>query len=207
MFIGTCNFNNMYNGSFVSKSNAFKLLDYFFEHGGEGIDCAYNYNFAKPVIEEWLNKNNYPVKIIMKIWNKDEIEKCFESLGLNKIFCIFNRNYKSDNNLLALQEYKKNGLINEYGASVYFEHELLQQYNNYHLPMSIPESNLDTLFMFSNVYLRSIFNYSYPKDIDKSLKIYYSWKEHERIDLNHRIYPVMGVSTIEQIKFNLENFK
>lgn len=201
MVLGTCNFNWEYNGSFVSKEDAFKLLDYFYAHGGRIIDTAYNYH-GNGIIKEWLKNNpGNELKIMTKVWNESE---CWY---IDYVYCVFSRKSNNDELINALKILKNNGDINKYGISIYYPNELRQDVNAFHIPAStLFIDYLDTMLLHADVFVRSLYNL-HGKIINNALSMFECFKIHERPDLNHHVYPVIGVSNLKQLKENMELFK
>jgi len=203
MVLGTCNFNYLYNGSKIEYKDCFKLLEYFEQNGGKIIDTAVNYH-SHDIIREYGWKG----KIITKVWKESEINQCFEELKVDKIYCIMARNSKDNDLLYALKEKQKQGLIEKVGISIYYQNELRQDVNAFHVPPAKwVRSDIETMVLHGDVFIRSFFNYFNPKDIKQSEIYYKDFKRFERKDLNHVIEAVVGVDNLEQLKQNLEIFK
>lgn len=204
MVLGTCNFTHEYNGSCVSKDDAFKLLDYFYEHGGRIIDTAHNYH-GNGIIKEWL-KNNHgnDLKIITKIWKSEELYDC---LGIddNGIYCLMIRNSKDDSIFERVRQFKS--CIEKIGTSIYYPNELRQDVNAFHIPASpLFIDYLDTMLLHADVFVRSLYNLG-DRYIGSAIDRFDLFKGHERPDLNHYVYPVIGVSKVDQLKENMDWFE
>ena len=123
MILGTCNFGQNYNDIEINKKDSLKMVDEFYRLGGRIIDTAANYK-SHSIIKEWLKQNRgNKLKIITKVWNEDEFYRCFEELGITKIYCIMAR----ENNLdiiRMLREFKNKGLIEKFGLSCYLPEEM-----------------------------------------------------------------------------------
>lgn len=204
MVLGTCNFNLKYNGSFVSKEDALKLLDYFYEHGGRIIDTAYNYH-GNHIIGEWLENNpGNELKIITKIWKSEELYHCLENFADHGIYNLMVRNSKDDHLFNYVRQFN---CIGKVGTSIYYPNELRQDVNAFHIPAStLFIDYLDTMLLHADVFVRSLYNL-YDKKTNNAVDVFRHFKNHERSDLNHHVYPVIGVSNIKQLKENLELFK
>ncbi len=204
MVLGSCGWGVNYNGSNLPISECYKALEYFEKNGGEIIDTALNYPNAHDVLKDY----KWSKKIITKVWSIDEIDKCFDELGVDHIYCIMNRNVFDEKLREKLGEYQRKGLIDKIGASIYYpETELRQNYNAFHIHSFFNRDNLNTMFLHADIFLRTIFNRVYPKNINDALYIYKTYKDYERQDLNHRLYPVIGVSNLVQLKQDMEVFK
>jgi len=203
MVLGSCGWGVNYNGSNLSISECYKALEYFEKNDGEIVDTAPNYPNAHSIIKDY----KWSKKIITKVWSIDEIDRCFDELGVDHIYCIMNRNIFDDKLREKLGEYQKKGLIDKIGASIYYENELRQNYNAFHIHSFFNIGQLNKMFLHADIYLRTIFNCNYPKNIDLSKGVYRTFKNYERQDLNHLLYPVIGVSNLDQLKQDMRLFK
>jgi diketogulonate reductase-like aldo/keto reductase len=205
MVLGTCNFNHEYNGSFLSKENALKILDYFYANGGRIIDTAFNYH-GNDIIKEWLKNNpGNELKIITKIWKSEELYDCLEKFSEHGLSYLMIRNSKDDHLFNYSRQF--NSCIKKIGTSIYYPNELRQDVNAFHIPASpLFIDYLDTMLLHADVFVRSLFNMN-NKNIGHAIDNFEVFKRHERIDLNHHVYPVIGVSNIGQLKENMEWFK
>jgi len=203
MVLGSCGWGVNYNGSNLSISECYKALEYFEKNDGEIVDTAPNYPNAHSIIKDY----KWSKKIITKVWSIDEIDRCFDELGVDHIYCIMNRNVFDEKLREKLGEYQKKGLIDKIGASIYYESELRQNYNAFHIQSFFNTKYLDIMFLHADIFLRTLFNRMNPKDFVTATSWYTEFKWHERQDLNHRLYPVIGISNLDQLKQDMELFK
>lgn len=206
MILGTCNFQNNYNGVNLTFEKCNDLLNEFKKIGGEIIDTGFNYGNSQYVIGE----SSWNGKIITKIWEKKEIKETFQALKRDKIFCIMIRDNTDKELLNYLFSMKKEGLIDRVGISIYYPHEIIQKVNCYHIPNNVLfDEYLSTMQLSADIYIRSNFNL-YNKLFGNKIKINdrikFIKKNFERKDLNHVIDFVVGCDNIEQLKENMRLF-
>ena len=208
MVLGSCNFNFNYNNSKIERNDCFKLIDYFYSNGGRIIDSAANYH-SHEIIKEWLTQNKgNELKIITKVWKSSEIVQCFEELEVDKLYCIMARNSKDNDLLYALKDKQKQGLIEKVGISIYYQEELIQNVNAFHVPPTRwVFNNIETMELHSDIYIRSFWNYNKFYMKDEVGLLYKTFKQFDRPDLNHQIEAVVGVDNLEQLKEDMEIFK
>jgi hypothetical protein len=205
MILGTCNFNNLYNGIKIEKEMCFKLLDCFYSNNGKIIDTAFNYGKSHEIIKEWLKQNpNNDLKVITKIWKQEEFFKCFDDLGIDKIYCIMTR----ENNLSMiefLKDQQQKNLIEKFGISCYLPTELTTSYFNC---IEIPTdpcwfNYIPIISLYANVYMRSYYNH-FIKNYEYDYEFF---QKFEKIRLNKKVDMVIGCDNIKQLKENLRIFK
>lgn len=202
MILGTCNLMQNYNGIEINKKDSLKMIDCFYENGGRIIDSAINYK-SHSIIKEWLKQNKgNELKVITKIWHEDEFYRCFEELGVTKIYCIMAR----ENNIKTRQflwDRQKEGLIEKFGLSCYLPEEM--QYS-YFQCLEIPLDNcwfdrIDIISLYANVYIRSVYNHYIKNYGEKDV-----WKIVEELKKNKKVDFVVGCDNIEQLKENMKRF-
>lgn len=197
MVLGSCNFNQAYNNLEIKKEDSFKLLEYFCKNGGKIIDSALNYR-SHEVIREF---NNPELKVITKVWQEDEIDKCFNELKADKIYCILLRDSTNKAAIKKLQEYKKQGLIEKYGVSIYYPNEIIQLSNVIQIPCSLTFADyINTMSLYSDVLVRSYFNFWVKNGYREDDCFIQDLKENKKVDF------VVGVDSIDQLKKNMETF-
>lgn len=190
MLLGTCNFGREYNQVKVEKKECFKMLEYFETHGGHIIDTAENYDVAQDIIAE----SGYTGKIITKAWKVEDVEKSLNRLKVSKIYAILARDSRNELLIDYLKDLKKKGIIEKYGISIYYPHELRQDVNIVQFTASTLFDNyLPTMSLMADVYVRSIFKRQYE---------YYAMKNKEEV----KDY-VIGCDNLEQLKQNMGAFK
>jgi len=201
MIIGTCNFNRTYNGTKVDKKEVWKILEYAQENNLI-IDTAFNYGSVQKLIGEF----GYEGPIITKIWKQDEFYKSLEELKVESVYCCMARENNSST-IEFLKDLKDKGLIEKTGMSVYYPEEIRSDVNIVFLPneYELYKSRLKVIYMYADLYVRSLFNMN-KNNFYKAMKDYYDFKQHERADLGHRCYPVIGVDNLDQLKRDREMF-
>jgi hypothetical protein len=199
--LGTCNFNQDYNGSFVDEKKAIDIIKAYADMGGKIIDTAYNYK-SIPIIK----KAKWKGKVITKIWEKEDFIECLDGLGAKKIYACLVRG--NDKELISyLHDFRADGIIEKVGQSIYYDNELNQRSNIFQVPYEEGWIRyLPTMLLHADVHFRSYYNLylamgnrRFPPKKIKEL--------YDRKKLNHTISFVMGVSSIEQLKENMEMFK
>lgn len=206
--LGTCNFNYRYNNSFIDRYNCLKLLDFYYKNDGRIIDTASNYH-SHEIISEWLKISKVnDFKIVTKIWNEEDLDKCFIELDVEKIFCVMVRDSKNTELLNKVKSYQNRGWIEKVGVSIYYENELRQDVNSFIIPADLKFMNdIKTMILHADVYVRSLYNFIPDKNINSAKELFDFFKRYERNDLNHKIIPLIGVSNIKQLEENLKVFK
>ncbi len=196
MILGTRNFNQEYNGTFVGKKEAFKMLDYFQNNGGKIIDTAYNYKG----VYELLNECGYKGKIQTKVKNELEFYKSFDILKTDYIYSVLSRD--NDNNIYDfLRKKQDDKIIEKFGISCYLPQELTK---SYYQIIQIPcdpiwFKYIKTMSLYADIQYRSYFNHY--KQNYKEIKEPLLLKENNKIDF------VVGCDSLEQLKINMELFK
>ena len=201
MIFGTVNWNNTYNNTFVSKKDALKHLDYFYDNGGRYIDTAYNYK-STPIIHEWLEQNpNNELKVNTKIWKIDEFWKCFNELAnVTKIYCVMARENNKDI-VEFLRDKQKEGIIEKFGISCYLPEELGRSYwQVIQIPCELVWfDKLEIISLYANVWLRSYYNL-YKKQYGEDLELIEELKKNKKIDF------VIGIDNKKQLIENMKKF-
>jgi aryl-alcohol dehydrogenase-like predicted oxidoreductase len=208
IILGTCDFNFKYNNSIIEKKECFKILDFFYKNNGRIIDTAYNYH-GNDIIKEWLKNNpNNEMKVITKIWNYAELDKSFEQLGIDKIYCVMLRDSKDEDLLSKVKHYQNLGWVGKVGASIYYENELSQKFNSFMIPADLKFMNdIRTMLLHADVIVRSLYNFIPDKTIQSAQNLFSLFKRYEREDLHHKVEALIGVSNWVQLNQNMEVFK
>ena len=202
MILGTCNFNQNYNGIEIKKSEVLKMIDCFYENGGRIIDSAINYK-SHSIIREWLKQNKgNELKIITKIWQQDEFWRCFDELGVNEIYCVMARENNLDM-IEFLRDQKVKMLIEKFGLSCYLPEEMTRSYFQC---LEIPLDNcwldrIDIISLYASVYIRSVYNHYIKNYGEKDV-----WEIVKELKKNKKVEFVVGCDTIEQLKENMKRF-
>lgn len=203
MILGTCNWENKYNNTFVSKEDAFKLLEYFESNGGEIIDTASNYK-SESIIAEYVRAHGSKLKIITKIWKQEDLFKSLDELKTDKIHCVLARE-NSDNLRNFLIKKQEEELIEKWGLSIYLPEELNKSYCNVlQIPLDpIWLNKIQIISLYSKVYFRSFYNLylKYYDNLENAKNMIATFRQNNNIDF------VVGVDNIQQLQENLELFK
>jgi aryl-alcohol dehydrogenase-like predicted oxidoreductase len=200
MILGTVNFDNNYNNTYLSKEEAFNILEYYQKNGGGIIDTAENYN-SNYIINEYVKVNGQEnLKIQTKIWNINDMSLAFEKLKACKIYSVLSRGQDTID-LLYLKDTKKEWNYDVSGQSIYFPHELNQKCNIIQAPLDLNIWNnyLPTMSLYATVQFRSCYNlYSKYKTITKL-----DLTNYEKLKRSGKIQFVIGVDNIKQLKENM----
>jgi len=194
--LGTTNFGQKYNGSELSKKECFKILEEYKKLGGVYLDTAFNYGNAQEIIGEF---GADLFKINTKSWHDGELEKSLEILKVNKIYSCMTRDSTHWIGYVLKQRVKK-GIIEKWGSSIYYPHELRGDANITFIPFT--KYFLDympVMMLHGDVWIRSYFN------LDSNLTSE-DFKKYERKDLGHEVHFVGGVDNVFQLRENMEFF-
>jgi aryl-alcohol dehydrogenase-like predicted oxidoreductase len=141
--IGTVNFGMDYGLSGrkkLTRVEVFQILDFGRSIGIWGVDTAKSYGESELVIGEFFKKHGDCFPVITKLpaidysredQVKEQILDSMRQLNLQKIDFLLIHSYESyrknkDTILAAVQDFKKIGLIGNYGISVYYPEEALE---------------------------------------------------------------------------------
>lgn len=206
LILGSCKFGFDYNGKQVEKKEVFKILEYFEKNGGKIVDSAHNYRQAIPIISEYLRAGSN-LKIITKIKNIEEFDIDYSILKQDKIYCCMARENANLNLINNIKKLQTEGFIEKTGMSIYYPHELRSDMNIVFIPNNFNNFiyYMQTMILHSSIYVRSFFNLN-NKDFKKALFDYQKFSYYEREDLNHFVQPVIGVSSLKQLKYNMKHF-
>lgn len=199
MILGTRNFTQEYNGTYVPKNEAFEIINYFQDNGGEIIDCAYNYDFMKHIKE-----SGWEGKVINKVNNENEFARSLDILGVEKYYCCMVR--KNDSKMIEyLKSMVLSGIIEKFGISCYLPQELTESYFNViQIPCDpIWFKYINTMSLYAKVIVRSYYNI-FRKNYE-----YYRCKDTiklERYIACEKVELVIGVDNLEQLKFNMDKY-
>lgn len=190
MILGTCNFGRYYNNTFVSSEKAIEMIHEFQKLGGKIIDTAYNYEEAQDIIAD----SGYQGKIITKAWCIDEVKKSMDRLKKDKIYAVLARDSKDNDLINYLKDLKKDGIIEKYGISIYYPHELRQDVNIVQIAASpLFTDYLPIMSLMADVYVRSVYN--------RSL-------EYNRMGNKNYIKDfVIGCDNLEQLRVNTKSWR
>ena len=207
MILGTCNFGFDYNGPQVPKKEVFKIIEEFQKSGGGIIDTASNYRESQTIINEYVKVNGQEnLRIQSKVYDYDyDFNIIAEELKDCKIYSILYRNPFNQKTIEYLKALKNAGLIEKYGLSIYYPHELRQEANIIQIPANaLFNDYLKTMILYSDVQIRSIYklniieddyNSDFLKDVLKKINF-----------LPKKIDYVIGVDNVNQLKEDMELF-
>jgi len=186
MILGTRNFEQEYNGSFVPKQEVWKMLDYAQEHGMY-IDTAYNYAGAHALLAEY----DYPRSLIItKIWKQEELWRSLEELKTDKLYCCMARE-NNPSMIEFLKDQRVDKIIDKIGMSIYYPHELRSDVNVIEIPCAwLFGSYLKVMRLYAKVIARSLYKLNNGDRIFQEVDDY-----------------VVGCDSLEQLKENYANIK
>jgi len=207
MILGTRNFEQEYNGTFVKMDDALKMIDYFVENtGGQGIiDSAFNYTGSKAVLGEWIKKNpGANIKIQTKIWEDCDYINFLEDVDLDKCYSVLVRE-NNEATIFYAREKKEKNQVEKYGMSIYYPHELRSDINIIQIPCTpIFFDYIPTMALYAQVQIRSYYNlylksFDYYTEADK--------KKFSAVSKMKNVDFVIGCDDINQLRVNMEIFK
>lgn len=143
LILGTANFGMNYGIAFgkqVSKEEVFRILDLAVEEGFYGVDTAQAYGTAEEILGEYFWEKGRSLRIVTKLPDKEY--ECYEDFKIATIKSIENlkvnrvdylllhsfNTFKRNKNLTieSLELLKTEGLIDNFGISVYHPYEVLE---------------------------------------------------------------------------------
>jgi hypothetical protein len=186
----------MYNGSYVHRDEAHRMIDYFQQNGGKILDTAFNYHEAQDVIAE----SCWEGKIITKVWKPEELELSMNRLNRKKLYCVMAR--EPNREIIShLHGARLKGFVDKVGLSIYYPQELREDVSVLHIPANrLFDEYLPTMLLHADVIIRSVFMLGQnPKNIR-------ALKEYDRPEINHTVDFCVGCDSLEQLKINMELF-
>jgi hypothetical protein len=188
MILGTCNFGREYNGKHVEIDEAIEMINVFGEFGGKVLDTGLNYGNAHKVIK----LSGWTGKVQTKAWNIEDVDRCLDDFD-GEVYAILSRNSADHRLTEYLIELQACGVIEKYGISIYFPHEIIQRANIIQFPCNdIFVPYLPIMSLYAQVQARSVFNSYLPGG---------EWSGAEKIKRYCDF--VIGCDSVDQVKDNM----
>ncbi|MCS7263079.1 MAG: aldo/keto reductase [Aquificaceae bacterium] len=152
--LGTANFGMEYGiscGRKLKKEEVFEILDRALYEGIWGVDTAVAYGEAHSVLGEYIRQRRRSLRIITKLPAGDyttyedvysKVLQSLEILGLEKVNILMLHSFQTflkhkDIVIGSLKSLRKEGIIEDYGISVYHTQEVFEFYKACKEPFAI----------------------------------------------------------------------
>ncbi|MCS7308338.1 MAG: aldo/keto reductase [Aquificaceae bacterium] len=152
--LGTANFGMEYGiacGGKLSKEEAFQILDRALSEGIWGVDTAIAYGEAHSVLGEYIKQKGKTFRIITKLPAEDykthrdiysKVVQSLELLGLEKVNVLMLHSFQTfvkykEFVISSLKSLKEEGIIENYGISVYHPEEVFEFYKACEEPFAV----------------------------------------------------------------------